>query len=338
MQYSEVLEKAREVLAPMCKVCPECNGVACKGKIPGVGAAGNGASFTEARNYLKSVKIKMDAIHEHYDIDPSIEMFGKTFNYPFAIAPIGGMSFNYTNYLKEADYVQMTVDAASKDGILVFTGDGPNDEYFPSTLNPIKSVDGVAVSTLKPWAREKLMGRIADLEEVGCMAFAMDVDSAALVNLKLMGKPVFTKSAEEIRELVDATTMPFIVKGVMTAESALRCVEAGAYGIVVSNHGGRIKEDFEAPIAVLREIREAVGDSIKIFVDGGVRSGGDVFKCLALGADAVLIGRPYTIAAHGGGAEGISLYTQKIAAELTEMMQMTNCRTIADITEDKIRF
>jgi len=88
---------------------------------------------------------------------------------------------------------------------------------------------------------------------------------------------------------------------------------------------------------MLPEIRAAVGDRLKIFVDGGVRSGADVFKCLALGADAVLIGRPYVIAAHGGGTEGVELYTRRIMAELREAMMMTDCRTLSDITEKKIR-
>ena len=88
---------------------------------------------------------------------------------------------------------------------------------------------------------------------------------------------------------------------------------------------------------MLPEIRAAVGDKLKIFVDGGVRSGADVFKCLALGADAVLIGRPYVIAAHGGGVEGVEIYTRKIMAELREAMMMTNCASLADINESKIK-
>lgn len=337
MTYQEVLENARKVLQPKCRVCPECNGVACKGEVPGVGAVGSGAGFTECRAYLKSIKLHMDAVHEDYEVDPSLELFGRRFAYPFYIAPIGGMPFNYTDYLTETEYAEMTVTGACEDGIFAFTGDGPLDDYFPSTLPAIKAAKGVAVSTVKPWDREKVLGRIADLEKVGCMAFAMDIDSAALVNLKLKGKPAYTKSVDELRAFVQATEMPFIVKGIMTPASAMKCAKAGAYGIVVSNHGGRIMEDFPAPCSMVHEIRAAVGDSLKIFVDGGIRSGADVFKCLALGADAVLIGRPYTIAAHGGRKEGIRLYTQKIGQELREIMRMTGCRTLQDITPDKIR-
>jgi len=88
---------------------------------------------------------------------------------------------------------------------------------------------------------------------------------------------------------------------------------------------------------VLPEIRAAVGADTKIFVDGGVRTGDDVFKMLALGADAVLIGRPYVIAAYGGGAEGVQLYTEKLKAELKDAMTMTSCKSLQEITRDKIR-
>lgn len=337
MTYEEVLSKAREVLEPKCKVCPECNGVACKGQIPGVGGIGNGKSFMNCREFFKSVDVNMDALHEVYDPDTSVEMFGRKFDVPFFAAPIGGMPFNYTGYMTEAEYASAIVNGCLQAGGLGFTGDGPSEDYFPSTLPVIKEAGGVAVSTIKPWENEKIIRQIKMLEETGAIAFAVDVDSAALINLKLRGKPVYTKSTEELKEIVESTKLPFIVKGVMTAKSALRCVEAGAYGIVVSSHGGRILEDTPCPASMLREIKAAVGDRIKIFVDGGIRSGADVFKCLALGADAVLIGRPYSVAAHGGAAEGVKIYTEKIKAELTDLMMMTDCRSIKDITEEKIR-
>jgi len=337
MTYPEILEQARKVLAPKCHVCPECNGLACRGMIPGPGGVGNGQSFTECRAFFKSIKLLMDAIHPDVEIDTSVELFGKTFSAPFFVAPIGGMSFNYTGHFTEAQFTEYIVQGALNCGTMAFTADGPDDTQFPSILPIIEKANGMAVSTVKPWEREKLMKRIRDLESVGAIGFASDIDSAALINLKLQGKPVSTKSVEEWKEITSSTHLPLVLKGVITPESALKCVEAGAYGIVVSTHGGRVMEDFPVPCSMLPEIRAAVGDRLKIFVDGGVRSGADVFKCLALGADAVLIGRPYVIAAHGGGTEGVELYTRRIMAELREAMMMTDCRTLSDITEKKIR-
>lgn len=336
MTYDEVLENARKVMAPKCRVCKECNGLACRGEIPGVGGKGAGRSFTVCREYLGSVKINMDTVHECFEPDMSVSLFGKTFDVPFCAAPIGGMSFNYSNYLTEEEYSDAIVNGCRDCNALPFTGDGPKDDYFPSTLPYIKQAQGIAISTIKPWAKEKVIRQIHMLEETGAIGFAMDIDSAFHANLKLMGKPVDPKSVEELREFAGCTKMPFLVKGVMTVKGALKCKEAGAYGIVVSSHGGRVMEDNPCPASMVEEIRKAVGPDFVIMVDGGIRTGADVFKCLALGADAVLIGRPYAVAAHGGRREGVKLYTERIREELKEVMVMTDCRTLKDITIDKI--
>jgi NAD(P)H-dependent flavin oxidoreductase YrpB (nitropropane dioxygenase family) len=338
MTYQEVLDNARKNMLPRCKVCPECNGIACKGQVPGVGGVGSGRAFTICREYLEKIKVRMDVIHEPYENDTSIELFGRKFDVPFFAAPIGGMTLNFTGSLTDEEYSRAVVDGTREAGGFAFTGDGPVDEYFLSSLPVIRDAGGVGVATLKPWKQEKVFDHIRRLEEVDAMAFAMDVDSASLINLKLLGKPVYPKPEREIREIVESTAMPFIVKGIMTGDSAKRCADAGVYGIVVSSHGGRVMEDMPAPASMLEEIRATVGGDVRIFVDGGIRSGTDVFKCLALGADAVLIGRPYAIVAHGGGSEGVRLYTEKIKDELKTVMMMTGCETLKDITRDKIMF
>lgn len=336
MTYQEVLENAKKVLAPKCKVCPVCDGVACRGQMPGLGGKGSGRAFTVCREFFASIKLNMDCVHEHFEPDTKVELFGRHFEVPFFVACAAGMPLNYTGYLTEQQFCEATVFGALAEGSFAFTGDGPTDDFFPSTLPVIEKAGGVAVSTIKPWANEKVFERIRQLEEVHAMAFAMDVDSAAHSNLKLLGKPVFAKGVEDLKEIVASTQMPFLVKGIMTPKSAIRCQQAGAYGIVVSSHGGRVLEDAPAPASMLPQIRKAVGNSFKIIVDGGIRSGADVFKCLALGADAVLIGRPYAIAAHGGLEEGVRLYTQRIASELKEIMILTDTPTLADITMDKL--
>lgn len=338
MKYEDVLAKAREVLMPKCRVCKECDGVACRGEVPGLGGAGDGSGFTECRRFFRSIKVRMDAVHENYDVDTSIEMFGRRFAAPFFVAPVGGLPMNFTGYLSEEEYTNAAVKGALDAGIFAFTGDGPLEEYFPGTLPAIREAKGVAVSTIKPWDNEKVYKRIDTLNETGVMAFAMDIDSAALVNLKLKGKPAYPKSVEELKSFARRADMPFLVKGIMTGESAVKCQDAGAYGVVVSTHGGRISQDFAVPASMVYEIRQAVGPDFTIIVDGGIRSGADVFKCLALGADAVLIGRPFAIAAHGGGAEGVKIYADKIREELSEIMKMTDCRTLDDITADKLIF
>lgn len=338
MTYQELLENAKIKMAPQCRVCKECNGVVCKGEIPGTGGKGSGAAFKICLDFLSSVKIKLDTIYENKGQDTTISLFDRTFKYPFFVAPIGGMNLNYNGAITESEYDEAVVFGSIKAGTAAFTGDGANDSFFLDSLPIIKKAEGMAIPTIKPWKNDKALEKVRMLEETGAMAFAMDIDSAGLINLALAGKPVSAKSVEELSEITNATKVPFIVKGVMTKEGALKALEAGAYGIVVSSHGGRVLEHAPATCAMLPEIREAVGDKLKIFVDGGIRSGADVFKAIALGADAVLIGRPYVIAAFGGGAEGVELYTEKIGAELRDIMIMSGCKDLKDITRDKIIF
>ncbi|MBQ1407818.1 MAG: alpha-hydroxy-acid oxidizing protein [Eubacterium sp.] len=338
MDYKEVLKNAAEIMGPNCKVCPVCNGVACKGKVPGVGGIGTGAAFTNCVEYLSKIKIMMDAVHEDFEADTGVELFGRKFSAPVFVAPIGGMGMNYNGYLTEEQYTRYVVYGALDAGILAFTGDGPSPTYFPDAMAVVRESGGLGIPTVKPWEREKVLDRISAVVDAKTPAFAMDIDSAALVNLRLNGTAAYTKSTEELAEFVQAAQgIPFIVKGVMTADSAERCADAGAYGIVISSHGGRIIQDTLPTISVIKEIRERVGDRLKLFVDGGIRTGADVFKCLALGADAVLIGRPFAIAAHGGGQEGVKVYAEHITFDLKETMRITGCRTLADIKEANIR-
>ena len=337
MTYQEVLEKAKSVMAPKCRVCPDCNGKACKGEIPGLGGIGSGSSFTVCREYLSRVKVLMDLVYEPAEIDTSTELFGRHFDVPFFMAPIGGMGSNYNGYLTDEAFAEISIKGMLESGSLAFTPDGFYDSLFELQLPIIKEAGGIAVPTVKPWELTKLMSRIRQAEEVNALAVACDIDSCGNLLLKKAGKPVYPLSQQAMSEIVRSTSIPFIPKGIMTPSAAVRCADAGCYGIVVSSHGGRVMEDSPAPCSMLPEIRKAVGTRLKIFVDGGIRSGMDVFKCLALGADAVLIGRPYVVAAHGGGQEGVVLYSQKLKNELHDVMVMTGCKSLADISRDMIR-
>ena len=179
--------------------------------------------------------------------------------------------------------------------------------------------------------------KMALVKDAGAFAAAMDIDAAGLPFLKNFNPPAGSKSVEELREIVEAAGVPFIVKGIMTVKGALKAKEAGAAAIVVSNHGGRVLDQCPATAEVLEEIATAVDGSMKIFVDGGIRSGTDVFKALALGADAVIIARPFVTAVYGGGREGVEAYIQKIGSELADTMAMCGVSSLAEITRDCVR-
>jgi isopentenyl diphosphate isomerase/L-lactate dehydrogenase-like FMN-dependent dehydrogenase len=143
---------------------------------------------------------------------------------------------------------------------------------------------------------------------------------------------------EEIRQIRAYVRIPLIIKGIMTAEEALSCVEAGVDAIVVSNHGGRVLDHVPATCSVLEGIVAAVGGRIPVLVDGGVRSGVDVFKMLALGADAVLIGRTFAQYAIGGGEEAVDLYIRKLQNELKGAMILTGSKDIKSIKRTSINY
>ena len=143
---------------------------------------------------------------------------------------------------------------------------------------------------------------------------------------------------EEMKAIISEHDVPFIVKGIITVKGALKAKEAGAAAIVVSNHGGRVLDQCPATAEVLPEIVEALkGSGIKILVDGGIRDGVTVFKALAMGADAVIIARPFVTAVYGGEEEGVKCYIEKIKAELSDTMAMCGAHSIAEITSDMVR-
>ena len=311
MTYEEVLSNAKTCMGEFCKACPVCNGKACSNKVPGPGSKGSGT--VAIRNYDKwqELCINMDTICENKPLDLTSELFGRTFKYPIFAAPIGAMKLHYGDKYDDLEYNDILVSSCADAGIAAFTGDGTNPAVMEGAARAIKQKDGNGIPTVKPWDINTLKEKLAMIKDAGSFAVAMDIDAAGLPFLKNLTPPAGSKTVEELREIVKEAEVPFIIKGIMTVKGALKAKEAGAAAIVVSNHGGRVLDQCPATAEVLAEIADAVGNDMKILVDGGIRSGVDIFKALALGADAVLIGRPFVTAVYGGGAEGVAAYTAR---------------------------
>lgn len=336
MTYDEVLKSARGNMGPYCKVCPVCNGAACKNQMPGPGAKGVGDNAV--RNYQKwqEIRVNMDTIHENKPIDTSVELFGRTFKYPFFAGPVGAMTLHYGEKYDDLAYNNLLVDACAKGGIAAFTGDGTNAKVMEGATAAIKAAGGLGIPTVKPWNLETIREKMELVKASGSFAVAMDIDGAGLPFLKNLTPPAGSKTVDELREVAEMAGVPFIIKGIMTRRGALKAKDAGAAAIVVSNHGGRVLDQCPATAEVLEDIVEAVGGRMKILVDGGLRSGVDVFKALTMGADGVLLGRPFVTAVYGGAAEGVQCYIDKIGGELEDTMRMCGANTISDITRDMI--
>lgn len=337
MTYEEVLSNAKTCMGEFCKACPVCNGKACSNKVPGPGSKGSGT--VAIRNYDKwqELCINMDTICENKPLDLTSEIFGRTFKYPIFAAPIGAMKFHYGDKYDDLEYNDILVSSCADAGIAAFTGDGTNPAVMEGAARAIKQKDGNGIPTVKPWDINTLKEKLAMIKDAGSFAVAMDIDAAGLPFLKNLTPPAGSKTVEELREIVKEAEVPFIIKGIMTVKGALKAKEAGAAAIVVSNHGGRVLDQCPATAEVLAEIADAVGNDMKILVDGGIRSGVDIFKALALGADAVLIGRPFVTAVYGGGAEGVAAYTAKLAAELEDTMAMCGAHSLSEISRDMVR-
>lgn len=337
MNYQEILENARTCMGPYCKACPVCNGKACTSQMPGPGAKGTGT--VAIRNYEKwhDICVNMDTICENGKADTSFEIFGRTYKAPIFAAPIGAMKLHYGDKYDDLEYNNILVPACADAGIAAFTGDGVNAAVMQGATEAIRAKDGKGIPTVKPWDVNTLQEKLELIKASGSFAVAMDIDAAGLPFLKNLTPPAGSKTTEELAEIVKAAGVPFILKGIMTVKGALKAKEAGASAIVVSNHGGRVLDQCPATAEVLEEIVQAVGKDMKIFVDGGLRSGVDIFKALALGADAVLIGRPYVTAVYGGGAEGVATYTEKLTTELADTMTMCGAHNLSEISREMVR-
>lgn len=331
MDYKELLKSARVNLNGSCRVCKVCNGVVCAGEIPGMGGKESGSSFIENFKSLEKVKINMRVIHNVSKPDTSIELFGKKMELPIFAAPMTGTTLNMGGKLTEKEYITHVVQGCINSGIYAMVGDTAIDSFLIDNLEVLSKNDGDGIVFIKPWENEDIKRKIKLAEKSGAFAFGIDIDACGLATLSMYGKTVTPKSIEDIKEIKSFTNLPFILKGIMTVEDALMAVKAGVDAIVVSNHGGRVLDCTPGVAEVLPKIAEHVKGKVTILVDGGVRSGLDVLKMIGLGADAVLIGRPFVTASFGGGKEGVELYVNKLKSELESTMILTGCQTVKEI-------
>lgn len=333
MNYSEVKKEAKVNLNGSCRVCKVCNGIACAGEVPGMGGKGTGNAFTENITALEKYKLNMRVIHDAKKPDTSTELFGKKLDIPVMAAPVSGTTLNMGGKYNEEDYISWVVGGCLDSNIYPMVGDTAVDSFLITNLKVLKEFNGEGIVFIKPWENKNIIEKIKLAEEAGAFAVGVDIDACGLITLAMHGKPVMPKNVEEIKEIVASTKLPFILKGIMTVDEAILAVEAGVDAIVVSNHGGRVLDETPGVAEVLPEIAKAVKGKVKILADGGVRTGVDVLKLIALGADAVLIGRPFVTASFGGQREGVKTYIDGLKGELKSAMVLTGCKDINSISE-----
>ena len=319
MTYEQVRDRAREMMQPRCWVCPECNGRGpCVGQVPGFG--GMGAS--------RGVHVP----------DTSIDFFGTKIALPCVAAPTGGTTYNMGGKLTEEEFVTAICGGCTKAGTLGAVADGIGDplDVFEKRLATLKSLGFKAIVGLKPRLNKDIIQRMKIAADAGAVALTIDLDSAGRAARATKGQTVEPKTPAQLKELVKASPLPLLFKGIMTPDEAEIAIKAGAAGIVVSNHGGRTLADTPGTAAVLPRIVDKVKGRCYIMVDGTVARGTDIEKYLALGANCTLAGRHFVRAAHGGLADGVALFADRLQKELAVAMVLTGAQKIKDITRKMV--
>lgn len=331
MNLNEVTAQAKKRFQGICRVCRVCDGVVCAGEIPGMGGLGTGESFKANVRALARYRLNLRTVHGAGSPDTSTELFGRRVDFPALGAPVAGAKINFREYVTEEEFARAMLEGPIKAGSFGMSGDGAHPEVFDTGVKVISDLNGLGAVIIKPREKQAIIDRIRMAEAAGAMAIGIDIDAAGLVNMTRMGQAVGPKTPEELSDLVRATQLPFILKGIMTPDEAEIAVSVGASAIVVSNHGGRALDHTPGTAEVLPEIAAAVKGKITILFDGGIRTGVDILKALSLGADAVLVGRPLAIAAFGGGVEGVALQMETLKKELYAVMILTGCASVKDV-------
>jgi len=329
---------AREKFKKICYVCKNCDGVSCPTGVPGMGGTGTGETFRRNIQALKKYKIMTRVIHDVIEPDTSTEYLGNQIEIPIMAAPITGSVTNMGGAIDELDYNRAVIKGCIDAGTIAFVGDGATPDKYKIGLQAIEEFKGKGIPIFKPRSdNSEIIKRIKAAEEAGALAVGMDIDAVVFKTMAMKNQSVGPKSMKDLKALISSTKLPFILKGIMDVRDAVFAAESGASSIIISNHGGRVLDEMAGTMDVLEEIVNEVKGKINILVDGGFRTGVDILKALAIGAEGILIGRPMAIAAVGKGADGISYYLSHIKRELKIAMILTGCSKIKDITSEIIR-
>ncbi|GHV47771.1 hypothetical protein FACS1894204_11530 [Synergistales bacterium] len=235
------------------------------------------------REYFESLLLELRAI-DSVEASTKMTLFGSEFSTPVMLAALSGLERVRPNGMVE------TAKGAAAAGAVMWTGIGSEQE-----LEALIATGAKTVKIIKPYADKDLIFRkIEHAEKCGALAVGMDTDFVFGSKNKrgfAMEYPVSPKTMEDIKSFIEATRLPFILKGVLSEQDAQKALDLGAGGIVVSHHGGAVLDYSVPPVMALSRIAKVIDKKIPIFVDCGIVRGTDAFKALALGANAVSVGK-----------------------------------------------
>ena len=339
IDWKEIAGEARQRFSEdICIVCKVCDGVHCVSGIPGMGGAGRMLSFMDNSTALSEWKIAPSYIHEDVSPDARFSFLGRGLSSPIMTAPMTGALTNMGGAIGEYELACILLEAASESGSMAWLGDGASPERYKMILKAVRDTKAPAVLICKPRRDTGAIARRFDeAAEAGVLALGMDIDALSLRTLEARQKGSVARGQDALAEIRSMTGLPFILKGILTTQDARAAIAIGADAIVVSNHGGRILDEMPGTARVLPKIVQAVGSEIQVLADGGIRSGLDAFKMLALGAEAVLFGRMAAIAAVGGGKRAVKFLHRSYREELLRAMKLSGAAQTSEIHKGLLR-
>lgn len=317
-------------------------------------AAGDEVTYRENEAAFDRIKLRPRVLRDVAKLDTRVTLFGETLAHPILLAPTA-----YQRMSHPEGEVATARGASAADAVFVLSTSGTAsvEECVAATAAPIWF--------LLYWQSDRAFNEslVARIEASGAKALGVTVDTPVLGDRRRQQRAEFELPAEmatphlndrntglrgvsapqrailtwrDVEWLRSLTTLPFVLKGILDPDDAARAIDVGADAIIVSNHGARNLDTLPATIEALPAIAERVDGRVPILMDGGIRRGTDVLKSLALGATAVLIGRPYVYALAVGGAEGVTHCVDLLRRELEVGMALTGRATIAEIDRSLI--
>ncbi|MCB1174071.1 MAG: alpha-hydroxy-acid oxidizing protein [Leptospiraceae bacterium] len=333
VDWSDVAQKARQRFgAHICHVCKICDGTNCASGIPGMGGVGRMRGFQDNSKALAEIKIRPGYIHKLDSASPAWTFLGQDLSAPIMTAPMTGVQTNMGGSLSDYELSRELLLACKAQQSIAWLGDGASADRYLEILQAVRECHAPAVLICKPRADlGAIRERFAAAAEAGILALGIDIDAIALKTLVARQGRSSALDLDDLSALRQATDKPFVLKGIVSVQDAEAACQIGADAIIVSNHGGRVLDEVPGSARLLPDIAAAVGDRITVLADGGVRSGEDTFKMLALGAKGILFGRMAAIAAVGGGHRAVQSLLRQYREELQQTMLLCGCAQVSDI-------
>jgi len=308
----------------------------------------------------RTLKLRPRVLRDIVDIDTSVTLLGAKVDTPIMVAPTGRHHLFHAEGERAtargsaaagALYVMSTSGATLVEDVAKERGSAP--QWFQLYMQPDREATGALLDRcvkagfkalvltvdqpVPGWSPRAYRTPVIAREDVRSVNMVGQPVSRTAYDVERKGVVMFPTNFADLEWLVKRCAMPVVVKGVLRGDDAKRCVDCGAKAVMVSNHGGRHLDTTVTTAEAISEVVAAVGKSAEVYVDGGIRRGTDIVKALALGARAVLVGRPPLWGLSVSGAAGVQAVMEHLRDEMVRAMQLCGAGNLAALTPDLVK-